>query len=442
MSDYISLSPSSASRWMTCTASPGYCSRNKDRLKKKGSYEAGEGDLAHKHVEAVVNAVIDMEVEVTEALEFLDMTEAHEYSKGSLNIESHEESWKKEISEAATFFLDKANGADTSIEAKLPIWYKEDQNGYVDYMFLKPESIVIWDFKFGQGDKVFARNNLQMASYAMSVYEAYGELYGWTSKTLVTLGIYQPRIWGDKKFEMWAVTVEDIQRFTKKMEETAQEIVQEPHGGIFRPSTKACKYCPAREFCVPKNKGLTEALPMEIEMLNLDEVQDAEEANALTEYAAGSLPLVEALTPEQVGAVLNVSGDITKWLNQLKEYAQDQLEQGKEIPGYKLVRTSGTRVWKDPVEAERLLRQKLKKDGSFVSKLLSVPQAEKALKGIKLASRFENLLEAQKTKTQGKPTLAKDSDKRPAITPQSIGFENLDTEGEDQPETDQQIDNK
>lgn len=434
MSDYISLSPSSASRWMTCTASPGYCSRNKDRLKKKGSYEAGEGDLAHKHVEAVVNTVIDMEVTVEEALEFLDLKDIQEYNKNGLDVEKLEELWKKEIGDSATFFLEKAEGADVTIEAKLPIWYKEDQNGYVDYLFLRPEQLTIWDFKFGQGDKVYARNNLQMSAYAISVYEAYGDVYGWTPQTPITLGIYQPRIWGDKKYELWVTTVEDLQRFTEKMASTAKEIVENPAGGVFRPSSKACKYCPAREFCVPKNKGLTEALPMDVELFELDTIQEAEEANALAEYAADSLPLIEALTPEQIGAVLRVAGDITKWINQLKEYAKDQLEQGNPLPGYKLVNGNGSRKWKDPVEAERLLRSKLKKDGAFKSTLLSVSQAETALKAVKTTTRFDNLLSAQIIKTQGKPTVAKDSDKRPAITPQSIGFENLDSEGEKQPE--------
>ena len=437
MSGYISLSPSSASRWMTCTASPGYCSRNKDRLKKKGSYEAGEGDLAHKHVEAVVNTVLDMEVTVEEALEFLDLKEVQEYNKGGLSVDKLEELWKKEIGDAATFFLEKAEGSTVSIEAKLSIWYKEDQRGFVDYLFLRPEQLTIWDFKFGQGDKVYARNNLQMSAYAISVYESQKDIYGWTPETPVTLGVYQPRIWGDKKYELWVTTIEELQRFTEEMATTARGIVENPAGGVFRPSHKACKYCPAREFCVPKNKGLVEALPMEVELFELDTIQEAEEANALAEYAAGSLPLVETLTPEQIGAVLNVAGDITKWINQLKDYAKDQLEQNKPIPGYKLVKGNGRRTWKDPVEVERLLRSKLKKDGAFKSELLSVSQAETALKSVKTTTRFDNLVAGQITKTQGKPTIAKESDKRPAITPQSIGFENLDSEGGDQPETDQ-----
>jgi hypothetical protein len=55
--------------------------------------------------------------------------------------------------------------------------------------------------------------------------------------------------------------------------------------------------------------------------------------------------------------------------------------------------------------------------------LISPAQAEKALKGIELSTRFENKLASLITRPEGKPTLVTEDDKRPALQPK---LQNLD----------------
>lgn len=406
---------------MSCTASPGYISRNQDKVPKwKDTPESLEGTWAHEQVEAAVGAMLEFDISAEDAIESLDIEDFV---------------LKKHILEAAKFFHGKVTeDCDLTIEAKLNIWYKDDQSGYVDYLYLSPEKITVWDFKFGQGMEVTARNNLQLAIYAISVYESFGEMYGWTEETLCVLGIYQPRINQDQPTSLWAVSIGDLKRFVADTERIAHEIQLDPAGGVFRPSKNNCRFCPAKEFCVPKAKNLTEALPLDFEVLDFEN-PESETQMEIAEYAVDSLPSFETLSPEQITAVLNVRTRLAKWMEDLKKYVQGQIEDGKEISGWKVVAGNGQRKWKDLVSAEKLLRNQLKKDECFNSTLLSPPQAEKALAGKKLSTRFKNRMVEEIIKSPGKPTLAAASDKRESIVgPKALGFEDLEQEGDAQPE--------
>jgi len=93
----------------------------------------------------------------------------------------------------------------------------------------------------------------------------------------------------------------------------------------------------------------------------------------------------ESLTSQQISELLDKADVIETWLKAVRAYAQELIEAGDYVPGWKLVPKRGTRKWKD----ERLVKQRLASEGLqdfIVEELVSPTQAERLAKkqGIKL----------------------------------------------------------
>ena len=420
---YISLGPSAAGRWGTCTASPGYIARNKHLLPKQESFAASEGTFAHEKLEEMVNNMLEFGIDAKEALE-ISIGADVEGAEFSLEEDF---TMQTKLLPAAEFLVGLKGDDDTlQTEVRLPIFYKDDQKGFVDYIYHSPAMLKVWDLKYGRMP-VHARSNTQLAIYAVSSYEAWGELYGWDENLLCHLGIYQPAEYEPKK--VWAVTIKELRIFLADIEKTARAIVADPAGGVLVPSDNACMWCEMKELCVANGGDMATSLPTSHPLLEVSLEKTLPPAE-LAEVAFESLPEIPTLSMEQIGAILSVRGRFKKWLDGVADFALASVEQGTEIPGHKLVAGRGRRQWVDEAAAEKLLRNKMPKSECFESKLLSVPKAEKILKKMKLSSRFSNQFEALVTKSDGNPVLAPESDKRAEIV-QDAPFDVIPDEGGD-----------
>jgi len=93
----------------------------------------------------------------------------------------------------------------------------------------------------------------------------------------------------------------------------------------------------------------------------------------------------ESLTAQQISELLDKADVIETWLKAVRSYAQELIEAGDYISGWKLVPKRGTRKWKD----ERIVKQRLASEGlqDFIAEeLVSPAQAERLAKkqGIQL----------------------------------------------------------
>jgi hypothetical protein len=417
---YISLGPSAIGRWGTCTASPGYIARNKHLLPEQESFAASEGTFAHEKLEEMVNTMLDFSVTAKEALDIsigADV-EGAEFSLGD------DFTMQSKLLPAAEFLVSLKSEDDTlQTEVRLPIFYKDDQKGFVDYVYHSPNKLKIWDLKYGRMP-VPARSNKQLATYAVSAYEAWGDLYGWDDSLLCDLGIYQPADYEPRK--LWCVTIKELKIFLAETEATARAIVANPAGGELVPSKDACMWCEMKELCVANGGKHATSLPTTHPILEVAEAETLPPAE-MARLAVDSLPDKTVLTLEQIGAVLSVRNDIKKWVEDIATFALALVEQGTQIPGHKLVAGRGRRQWTDEAAAEKLLRNKLPKAECFEQKLLSVPKAEKVLKGMELSTRFTNQFETLVTKSEGRPVLAPEDDKRAAIE-QEVPFVDIEEE--------------
>lgn len=93
----------------------------------------------------------------------------------------------------------------------------------------------------------------------------------------------------------------------------------------------------------------------------------------------------ESLTNDQIAELLDKADVIETWLKAVRAYAQELIEAGDIVPGWKLVPKRGTRKWKD----ERMVKQRLASEGLsgfLIEDLLSPAQVDKLAKkqGVRL----------------------------------------------------------
>ena len=128
------------------------------------------------------------------------------------------------------------------------------------------------------------------------------------------------------------------------------------------------------------------------------------------------------LSDAEIGELLERGKALTQWYKDLEAYASEALLQGKPIPGWKIVAGRSVRTWSDQDAAfeaakaagydEALLYERTPLTLSAVEKLMG-------------KAAFADTLGGYVIKPPGKPTLALESDKRPAYTPAAADFEGV-----------------
>lgn len=376
--------PSAADRWMTCAASPRFCLENADLIPADLSSKfSREGNTAHEVAAA-----------------FLENREPNpDNCPTPIDPEMRLHAWN--YAEYVESFRNLEAGLSKLIvEHKQPLWYYEGRNAVVDAAVLNPDSLHIFDLKYGAGVAVSAQMNRQMTIYARQI----GGSMGLPMDFPVTCHIYQPRCRDNagEPADVWKTTWGEIQRLSDEMADHAQVILNN-HRTQGQPldfvaSEKACRWCPAKGFCPERQKELLDG----IEALSPIEPEK-------------KLPEVKAIPIDQLAKILLHKSDIEKWLKDAEDYALHRMKDGHEIPGFKLVMSrGGNRAWSDPKRAGNLLVEStiLKREEVFSESVITVAQAEKLLGKNKLPAKLDELI----TRKPGVPEIAPLSDKREEIT--------------------------
>lgn len=367
------LSPSSASRWLSCTAAPKLESKFPDT----SSAAAEEGTLAHALAELICRRNLNLITKAKYRSEFADIEKNLYYTK---DMHRHCDDYAALVMERYTDALSRTEDAIIKLEHRLDLSaFVPEGFGTGDCIIIADGWIEVIDLKYGKGVEVSATENKQMMLYGLAALEEFSVLYDITN---VRMSIHQPRMNNYSSYEIDALELLrwgwEVVRFK------AQEAYEGK--GSYQPGDH-CKFCKAKASC----RALAD---QNMQVLRHDFAES------------------QTLTPDEISEVLGQMDAIRSWLTAVEEYALAQAIDGKEWPGYKLVEGRSNRTITDADKAaEILIQQGVPTEAVWIKKLNTITALEKEMG----KAAFNEALSAYIAKPPGKPTLVPASDKRPAI---------------------------
>jgi hypothetical protein len=357
-----------------------------------------------------------------------------------------------EIQKTLDVIYSLADGATVYPEQVLSIEFitgEEGATGTSDTVIIKGDTAIIADLKYGRGVQVFAEGNEQLLIYGASAvadFDALGEIEH------VELHILQPRL---NHFDVWKLSVAEMNERIEQIRQTSKHILAGPEGLTAVPGDKQCRFCKASATC-PERTAFTMELIVG-EFVDLDkgfikvEMPQAEKllAQAFDVKPAAitfqheiddgaqnhiaacftvkkpnirpSLEAAEAKLPdasdERLATLMDAADMIEGFAKAVRAEVERRLLAGKFTDArYKLVEgRQGARSWTSEEEAEAALKaMRLKVDQMYDFKLISPTTAEKVLK--EANPRKWNKLQPLIGRSDGKPSVAPASDKRPALS--------------------------
>lgn len=283
------------------------------------------------------------------------------------------------------------------VEVRVPIGHvtgEVDAHGTVDALLLARDGseIAVVDLKTGRGHAVEAENNKQLMLYALGALE-FVRLVGHEPET-VRLVIVQPPV--SRTASEWTVSVAELEAFA----EQARAAAAAYGAGPATPGDAQCRWCSRKAAC----GALAARVQAEL---------GAQFADLTTEDQSRRDELVgEMVAAADVATALAAVDLIEAWCSAIRTEAERRLHQGVPVAGFKLVAGKrGQRSWSDADAAEQLLVEQLKEQAHEL-RLISPAAAEKLLK--RRVADWKALLPLI-SQTDGKPTVAPMSDKRPAL---------------------------
>lgn len=390
-SKHAILGASSAHRWLACTPSARW---EAELPEPPGSEAAAEGTLAHAIAE-----------------EHLDRLLAGKKVATSLRLKRnplYKPVMEEHVGVYTDYILERLTEARTATPDALLL--KEERvdfskwvpNGFgtADCILIADGQMQIFDLKYGKGVPVDAVENPQIRLYALGALQAFALLY---DIDRVMMHIIQPRLDNTTNESMTvAALYEWAETMVRPRAETAAK-----GAGDYTPG-EHCRWCRARTICRAHAQ-----MQLEIAKLRFSEPDHEERKPA-------------ALSPEEISEILTDVDGLVKWAKAVKDYALDQaVNHGARFPGYKVVEGRSNRVITDEAKAIELLDM-----AGFTSDRVTKLKGLGELEEIVGVKNLSDLLGELLMKPAGKPVLAKESDKRPALNTAAAVFEAFREEDE------------
>jgi hypothetical protein len=396
MSSHAELSPSSAARWMRCPGSVKAC----DGLPDEPSKFADEGTAAHFLASECLTrdeepfSHLGRTILVTRAgAEWLPKGWAAGNAASSFLVD-------QDMCLAVLDYVDyvrgvaKSTGGQTLVEQRLPIdsiTGEAGAHGTSDAVILAERELIVIDLKYGRGVAVDAEDNEQLQIYALAAFREFSLAQDFDRVRMV---IHQPRLGAVSEATL---SIDDLADFGERVLEAAG-FTQYPDA-LLNPSEEACRWCRAKATCP--------ALRAEVvELFGAVPAPQAESADVLADCMA-KVDLIEG------------------WCKAVRAEVETRLLTGKPVRGWKVVQGKrGNRKWTSEAEAEEALKaMRIKHDQMYDYSVISPTTAEKLAKTEVIGPRQWPKLQALITQAEGKPSVAPESDKRPALVMSAVDEE-------------------
>lgn len=322
----------------------------------------------------------------------------------------------QEMCDLVQYYVDyvrrEAVGADLMyIEARVAmneaLGVESGAEGTADTLLFFPDMIKVIDAKFGYTP--VSEHTSQLKRYALGARETFGHI---CDAERFKLAICQPKLDFIGELEMTAAELDDYATTARETARNVRQAIAEQENPCMaeeewaatwlNPGEKQCKWCKAKAWCPALTKVAEEFIE-----------------------ATADVP---SMTQEALARAMDLTPLMEERSKAVRAAVEGALVKGEAVPGYKLVQgRRGARAWSDEAAAETLMRQKfrLKVEEAYDLKLISPTKAEKILgEQPKRWAQLEKLI----TQSEGKPSVAPESDKRPAISvaPNADGMEEID----------------
>ena len=302
MSAHAKLSPSGASKWMTC---PGSIEAE-EGLPDDTSKFAAEGTVAHE----VSDLCLSLGFEPTD------------FVGAQWQVEEYTIQWTDEMAEALEPGIDWCREQPGEFfgehRVDLSHWLGDNQFGTLDRGWVAEDRITINDLKFGRGVPVSPVENKQLRLYALGFWRAKAPHI--TDPTFpVHIVIDQPRCAGGGG--EWITTLGELLEFGERARAAA--VAALTPGAPRVASLDGCLWCKRRRSA----EGCDAFDEFNLDLLGL-QFEDADEAE---------ITLPRMLTPERRGTVILHRKMIEKWLDQLFADCMKDASRGEELGPVKVV---------------------------------------------------------------------------------------------------------
>jgi len=376
MADHAKLSPSAADRWANCTKAPEV----EQGYEEQTSTYAQEGTEAHELLERAILAQVPPSKLEPDHPAALHADVAFTHVAPSLKNPKH------------------------VVLTETQVQLTEDCWGTADMIIMRPNGeLEIADYKHGRGILVEA-DCLQLLIYGVAAYRSLAFMAPKPIKSIVCT-LVQPRAaHSDGPVRSEEYTIEAALDAIEKVEGAIKRIKNGETA--FCPTTKGCRWCKHKANCPALAEAALQEMHSHFTPLGDVHVPTTGEA--------------AALTMEQKVKVLQARDLFNMFLGTIEKEVEETLSTGQPVPGVKLVAGRSNRKWFTNDDDEVLKRLtgelKLKKGDITQTKLLGPASIEKIIAKMKRGKKQkEDALKELIVKPEGKPVVAPESDKRPAI---------------------------
>lgn len=339
INQHSEYSPSRLSRIIACPGSVSLCA---EVPQKPASSYAAEGTLLHSYMEQTLSSwpeVADLAFDPQKEIEYTDaITDCIEYVQKFVDLNNHP-------------------GIKKFIEVKVSMREVDEVYGTLDLGIVLPNELHIFDWKFGRGVLVSAKDNPQLLSYLdgmLNVCTKSGINLPADSKLFIH--VVQPRI---QNYQCEEVSYEDLAKHTS----TVQKAITLSKGKNppFNPGPEQCKWCDAAAIC--KTRVSQTQLDIEAAFAAVVDIEN-NHANI-----------------DDVLAIYKKKADIEVALKQIQQYIYLEMAKGRKIEGYKFVRGRANRIWgpNATIEAISDLYPDLPVEAFIETKLTSPAKLEKLI---------------------------------------------------------------